>query len=125
MYIVQNKISTSIENHIVSIQTDGDMDLQQSIDLITNLVNHPDFRSNYGVLADFRRVGATPTIMDMRELGAHMRKNKDKIKGKLAIVIRPEKHPLTSARAMLVRAFGIRMEVFDEIEPAVTYLIER
>jgi len=96
----------------------GTVNTQDSIVLMNELPKHADFDPNYKILIDSTKVNRAPELKDMRALASTVKNLTEHYKGNIALVVNPQHVHQSSIFALLVRPFGIRFEVYGDIESA-------
>jgi len=68
--------------------------------------------------------GGMPTRAEFRKLASTVRKHKDSFQGSMALVLKPGDLKRASMLSILVRLFGVRMEVFEDVAGAVEFIYQ-
>jgi len=116
------KLTVSETEQIACVTASGILNLEMCIELTGNLANHPDFQPHYGLIADFRQVPNVPSRAEVRKMATFLRENREDYVGKIALVISSKDRLLAGMLCMLVRVFGMRMEMFDDMAMAMEYV---
>lgn len=115
-------IEISAEEQIGRVAAIGDLSIPSSVETVEKMVNHPDFQSHYGIIVDFRQTTSTPKMSELREIANAIRKFKDPLQSRIALVLNPKEVRKASTVCMMVRVFGFEMEAYGDMESAMKYL---
>jgi hypothetical protein len=115
-------IDVSTEEQIARVTGIGDLTVQSSAEAMADLASRPEFQRHYGVLLDFSQITNAIHRSQMRNIADTLHNFKNAYRGRIAIVINPAEVRKVSTICMLVRVFGVQMEAYADIEPAMKYL---
>jgi hypothetical protein len=115
-------IDISTEEQFGRVTGVGDISIPASVEAVEDLINHPDFQPHFGVIVDFLQTKATPKMSEMRDIAAAINSYKDSFSHRIALVVNPGEVRKASTVCMMVRVFGVQMEAYGEMEPALKYL---
>ena len=115
-------INVAAKDKIAHIVGAGMITVQSCAETLVQVVNHPDFKPDYGIVVDFRQATNTPLMTEMRELATVVRDHKDSVQGRIGLVVKDTDAKKASVMCMLVRVFGIRMEGYADMNKAFEYV---
>jgi hypothetical protein len=117
-------VAISKEEQIVYVTGHGAISIDTSLETVREMVSHPEYQPEYGIMIDSRDTSNKPDLKEMRHIFSLMKEFRDRIKGRVAMVVGNKDMVKVSVLCMLLRELGIPMECFNDPKLAKEYLLK-
>ena len=113
------------QDRIAYVEADGHIDLAACRAIIAEVASEIRSVPELGVLVDIRGIDYSPTVEDLRELGATLGDMREMLVSRsVAIVSGESRLPLTWLACALAEASGLRMASFSDYKQAKSWLVQ-
>lgn len=122
---MQIDVNVSAANSILTVTGHGELNIQSMIELFEDIVSqHANaIQSGYSIVLDYHQATGSFSLTEIHTLASLYRKYADYYSdNRVALIVRKEEMRKASILCTLVRAFGIRMEAYGDVESARTYI---
>ncbi len=102
----------------------GNVNFEESAGAIQYLANHPDFKSEYKVIVDFREMNYHPSYADLRGIIDTLRLSKENFKNKVALVSNSKMEVIAKLAVAYCAKEGMKMKAFTKMDEAHSWIAE-
>ena len=122
MYINNFSIEIDVERRLFVATGLGEISFVYSVDVMIDLVKNPEFRNDFNVIIDLRRITYHPTYDELIGIKEKLIFLKGRFKKKIALVTTELLHLVGKEVCSFFNAAGFNMKFFEDLDMAKKWI---